>query len=887
MTEQGDQTVYLKDYLPPAYLVDQAELFFDLGEESVQVRSKLSLRRNPASSAPAGTVVLQGQDLVLEELRLDGQPLPPDRYRIEGENLIIEQVPEAFELESRVAIRPQDNTALEGLYKSKEIFCTQCEAEGFRKITFFPDRPDVMTRITTTIAADKKRYPVLLSNGNPSPVLDLGDGRHQVTWRDPHPKPCYLFALVAGPLGCIEDIFVCGSGRKVQLRIYVEPHNLDKCRHAMNSLKKAMRWEEEVYNLEYDLDTYLIVAVDDFNMGAMENKGLNIFNSKYVLARPETATDADYQAIEEVVAHEYFHNWTGNRVTCRDWFQLSLKEGLTVFRDQEFSADQVSRAIKRIHDVRELRTSQFAEDAGPLAHSVRPDDYQEINNFYTATVYNKGAELVRMLHTLAGPERFRQGVRHYLRRHDGQAATVEDFVRAIEEVSGLMLRQFMRWYSQAGTPVVSVTGSYSADQAVYEMTVEQRCPATPGQSRKEPFHIPVMVALFGPDGREMPLKLEGDQAVEAPLERVLQLRQKKERFRFVEVAENPVPSLLRGFSAPVRLIDHLDDRQRAFLLQHDRDPFNRWEAGQQLACRVILDLVAGPTTGESGATLPDGLVEGFRRILLDDGLDKGLAAEILSLPSELFLAEQVEEVDVEGIYRARQAVRRQLAVELKQELMAAWEKNRETGPYDAGPMSVGRRSLKNLCLSYLAAMDEPGTSRLLIDSFREAGNMTDRLAALSLLADCVVCEREAALADFYRQAGGDPLVLDKWFAVQARSKLPDTLERVRSLALHPDFCFHNPNRVRSLFGVFSRANPLRFHGADGEGYAFLGEQVMRIDPANPQLAAWLAGAFSAWRRYDHKRRELMRSQLLRIQSAPNLSRDLSEVVSKALQESFG
>jgi aminopeptidase N len=883
MNEAGCKTVHLKDYAAPTFLVNRTELHFELGDAFTQVRAKLEFRRNPAAETAEGPLVLEGQGLDLRELRLDGRLLGPDGYVADEESLTINKVPDEFVLESVVRIRPQDNTALEGLYLSSGIFCTQCEAQGFRKITYFPDRPDVLSRFSTTIVADRERCPVLLSNGNPVVRKELGDGRHLVSWEDPFAKPSYLFALVAGRLECLEDRFVTSSGRSIVLQIFVEKHNLDKCHHAMHSLKKAMRWDENVFGLEYDLDIFMIVAVDDFNMGAMENKGLNIFNSKYVLAKPDTATDADYQAIEEVIAHEYFHNWTGNRVTCRDWFQLSLKEGLTVFRDQEFSADQVSRSIKRIQDVRNLRTVQFAEDAGPLAHSVRPASYQEINNFYTATVYYKGAEVVRMIQNLLGPDLFRQGVRRYLRDHDGQAATVEDFLQAMEDVSGRSLQQFRLWYSQAGTPVLRVKGCHDPEGATYELQVEQYCPATPGQMEKKPFHIPLVVALLDPVGNELPLRLEDEKCGGEVLARVLEVTSERQVFRFGGVRERPVPSLPRGFSAPVRVEDDLGDKERGFLLQFDRDPFSRWEAGQQLAGRAILELVPQHPDPTGGTPLPDGLVAGFRKILQDEGMDKGLAAEILSLPSEQYLAELMKEIDVEGIYLARECVRRQLAGSLQKEFLAAWHKNRETGPYDAEPRSVARRSLKNLCLSYLSALDGAGFRQELLASYRDAGNMTDRLGALNLLVDCDIPERDEVLDDFFRRAKGDALVLDKWFAMQARSRLPFTLAKVRELISHPDFNYRNPNRVRSLLGVFSRGNPLRFHAEDGSGYAFLTGQILLIDRDNPQLAARLAEVFGSWSRYDRQRREHMRNQLLSIKSRPELSRDLSEVVFRSLE----
>ncbi len=874
------ETIYLKDYASPAYQVDSVELCFELGEERTQVVSRLALRRQPGV-AKEQPLVLDGVNLQLEQLHLDGLPLQKGDFVCNDENLTIHQVPEVFLLETTVTLRPQDNTALEGLYRSGNIFCTQCEPEGFRKITYFPDRPDVMSRFTTTIVADSQRYPVLLSNGNCIERQTLADGRHSATWQDPFAKPSYLFALVGGDLGCVEDRFTTCSGRVVTLQIYVEKHNLGKCDHAMQALKKAMRWDEETYGLEYDLDIFMIVAVDDFNMGAMENKGLNIFNSKYVLAHPETATDADFQAIEEVIAHEYFHNWTGNRVTCRDWFQLSLKEGLTVFRDQHFSADQVSRAVKRIEDVCVLRTHQFAEDAGPLAHAVRPEHYQEINNFYTATVYNKGAELVRMLQTMLGPAEFVQGVQCYLQRHDGQAATVENFLTAMAENSNLDLQQFQLWYRQAGTPQVTVTSAYSAAKQSLELTFEQHCPATPGQPTKQPLHIPCRLSLLDAKGRPLPLQLSDAQVETGKEEMVLHLRQEKETLSFVNLPQPPRVSLFRQFSAPVSVVSDESSDALAFLLGHDSDPFNRWNAGQSLVERIIFQEVKQQKGKETARDL-NLLTEGFAAILQDDSLDPGLAAKLLELPSELYLGQQMQEIDVEGIHVARERVRQHLAITLQKSLQAVWTACENVGPYSVEPEAVGQRSLKNRCLYYLYAADTEETCALVSDSYRSANNMTDRIAALALLSDDSGSLRQQWLDDFYTRAANDPLVLDKWFALQARSQRSDTLQVVRELMGHAAYQPRNPNRVRALLGTFSRANPLRFHAADGSGYDLIAEQILALDPVNPQLAGFLAGGFSSWRRYEKGRSKHMQQQLQRIVAAPSLSRDLTEIVTKIL-----
>jgi aminopeptidase N len=666
----------------------------------------------------------------------------------------------------------------------------------------------------------------------------------------------------------------------VRLQIWVEERNRDKCDHAMRSLHKAMRWDEETFGLEYDLDIYMIVAVDHFNMGAMENKGLNVFNSKYVLASPETATDADYQAIEEVIGHEYFHNWTGNRVTCRDWFQLSLKEGLTVFRDQEFAADMTSRAVKRIDDVRVLRNAQFPEDAGPMAHPVRPESYVEINNFYTATVYNKGAEVIRMYQALLGRDGFRRGLELYLRRHDGQAVTIEDFLAAMADANGADLSQFMRWYTQAGTPLVRVRREWDEGAKTLTLVARQSCPPTPGQQEKEPFHIPLAMGLLGRDGRDLPLRLEGEEREGGPT-RVLDLRQREETFRFAGLPEAPVPSLLRGFSAPVRLETDLTEEETAFLFARDSDPFNRWEAGQQLAVRMLLRLYEGLQQGRTAAVDPL-FGDAFRRALLDRQADPALLAQALSLPTETYLAEQVTAADPERIHQAREAVRRQLAAGLREEFLSVYREHEDTGPYGIDPAAVGRRSLKNLCLAYLMVPADAEACALCLRQFREGANMTDVLAALGALANADVPERPAVLDAFYRRWEQDTLVVDKWFTLQATSRLPGTLDEVRRLTQHSAFTLKNPNRVRSLVGAFASGNPARFHAGDGGGYRFLADQVLALDPLNPQVAARMVTPLSRWHRYDPGRQEKMRTELERIAAAASLSRDVYEIVSKSL-----
>jgi len=875
--DASPRATLLRDYQPPAYLIDAVALRFDLRERATRVRSRLALRRNPAAPQAAGSALrLHGECLSLRAIAIDGRPLEGAEYAVDAESMTLFAPPEAFVLETEAEIVPEDNTALEGLYLSGGMYCTQCEAEGFRKITWFLDRPDVMARFTTTIEADQAHFPVLLSNGNPVAAGPLDGGRHYVTWEDPFPKPSYLFALVAGDLRAIEDRYTTASGREVALRIYVEPQNVDKCAHAMRSLKMAMRWDEEVYGREYDLDIYMIVAVGDFNMGAMENKGLNVFNAKFVLARPETATDRDFQGIEGVIAHEYFHNWTGNRITCRDWFQLSLKEGLTVFRDQEFSADMGSRGVKRIEDVRLLRAHQFAEDAGPMAHPVRPDSYIEINNFYTMTVYQKGAEVVRMQANLLGPALFRRATDLYFARHDGQAVTTDDFVRCMEDASGRDLAQFRRWYTQAGTPEVEVSEAYDAAERTYTLALRQSCPPTPGQQVKAPFHIPVAVGLLGTDGHDLPLRLEGETAAGGTT-RVLELREAAQAFRFVDIAARPVPSLLRGFSAPVKLRFDCADDALMFQMAHDGDGFNRWDAAQTLAQRVILARVGAPET-----PLPEGFVAAFRKALTDPAADRALIAEVLTLPAESYLGDQLPQVDVDGIHAAREAVKGGLAAALRADLLQAYRTLTDDGPYDIGPAAIARRSLRNVALAYLMHAPDGESAGLCLAQYRAVHNMTDVIAALALLADSDRAEREAVLADFRARWADDPLVLDKWFSVQAAARGADTLGRVVALMGDPAFSIRNPNKVRALIGAFA-GNVARFHARDGSGYAFLVDRVLELDPLNPQIAARMLRAMARWRRYDPGRQALMRRELERVAAAPGLSKDSYEVAAKSLE----
>ncbi|HVG82245.1 MAG TPA: aminopeptidase N [Methylomirabilota bacterium] len=880
MSSTSPQPIRREDYRVPDFLIDEVDLDFDLRDDGTTVRSRLMVRRNPAARDGSAPLSLDGEELGLTSVAIDGKPLGPDHYRLEAERLVIPEVPDRFELAVTTEIQPHKNSALSGLYVSGGNYCTQCEAEGFRRITFFADRPDVMARYTTRIAADKARYPVLLANGNPDGAGDLPGGRHWARWVDPFPKPSYLFALVAGDLKALEDRFTTRSGREVTLRIFARAEDLDKCGHAMASLKKAMRWDEEVYGREYDLDLFMIVAVSDFNFGAMENKGLNIFNTKYVLAKPETATDADYLAIEGVVAHEYFHNWTGNRITCRDWFQLSLKEGLTVFRDQEFSSDMNSRAVKRIADVRRLRAAQFPEDAGPTAHPVRPDSYIAIDNFYTPTVYEKGAEVIRMMHTLLGPEGFRAGMDLYFERHDGQAVTCEDFVKAMEDASGADLRQFRLWYAQAGTPEIEVKERWDEAAKALELTVRQTVPPTPGQPDKEPMAIPLALGLIDRRGADLRVRLEGENAgVEGT--RVLPLRKAEERFRFAGLAERPAPSLLRGFSAPARLKPLGRDRLM-FLFAKDSDPFARWEAGQQLAASLLTEM-AQLWRGGGDPAFDPGFIEAIAATLTDGKLDPAFRAEAIALPSEAFLADQMEVADPEAIFMAREGARRAIAARLSPLLMEAYEANREQGPYRVDPQSVGRRALKNAVLSYLAAPGgAPQGLELATRQYRTGGNMTDVLAALALLADRPEPERQTAFADFYERWRDEALVIDKWFALQAMSRLPDTIERVRALLGHPAFTYGTPNRVYALIANFGAANPVRFHSQDGSGYRFLADQVLVLDPRNPQVASRIVTPLARWRRQAPERQELMKAELRRILATRRLSKHTYEIASKGL-----
>ena len=874
MSASRPQTIRLRDYRPPAYLVDDVQLHVDLTGGSARVEATLEVRRNPAASGDE-PLRLDAEFLELESLHLDGAALDPGSRRDPDGALLIPEAPAHCRVQTVSRFQPAENTALSGLYRSGGMYCTQCEAEGFRRITPYPDRPDVLAPFTTTVVANRDECPVLLSNGDCIEQGELAGNRHYTVWHDPFPKPAYLFALVAGDLACQEERFVTASGREVALRFYTEPGNAGRTEHALASLKRAMRWDEQQYGLEYDLDTYMVVAVGDFNMGAMENKGLNIFNTQFVLASPDTATDADYEGVEAVIGHEYFHNWTGNRVTCRDWFQLSLKEGLTVFREHQFSEAMTSPAVQRIGQVRMLRSAQFPEDAGPMAHPVRPESYVEINNFYTATVYVKGAEVIRMYHTLLREATFRRGVQRYLAEHDGEAATIEDFLNAMEAESGRDLQQFSLWYSQAGTPQVAIRDTYDAEQGTYTLHCRQSVPATPDQPDKDPMHIPLAVGLIGPDGAPLAARLPEESAGSART-RVLELREQEQTFTFHDCAARPVPSLLRGYSAPVSLDYPYGDDDLAFLLAHDEDPFTRWEAGQQLALRVLLDEARG-TPREGGL---ERLETAFRTSLEAPGADPALVAEALTLPGETYLAEQMDVVDPQALHDARQRVRAALGSALEGHWLALHDQ-RASGPWRYDPEEAAHRRLRNLALAYLNAADQRHLP-LALEQLERSDNLTDRLAALTVLADSPRSEAEQALDAFYGRWQSEPLVVDKWFRVQATADRADTVHRVARLTEHPDFTLDNPNRARALLGAFAQGNPAHFHTPDGSGYRLLGDHVLRLDATTPQLAARLLAPLTHWQRYEPRRRAGMREQLERIMEQDALSKDVYEVVSKSL-----
>ena len=870
--------VYRKDYKAYPWEVKQLHMHFDIGRDETIVSAEMEFEFKGDHSSDRD-IVLNGCDLKLLSICLNDRDLTANDYSIEGENLTIPDAPQNSVLKTRVRIDPSSNSALEGLYLSGEFLLTQCEAQGFRKITWFPDRPDVMTTYRVTLEADKTCFPVLLSNGNPVDQGDLPNGRHWIRWDDPFPKPSYLFALVAGDLSLVEDQFVTRSGRDVALKIYVEADNLDRCDHAMESLINAMRWDEQRFNLEYDLDIYHIVATNDFNMGAMENKSLNIFNSKYVLARPDTATDSDYQGIEGVIGHEYFHNWTGNRVTCQDWFQLTLKEGLTVFRDEEFSADMQSRAVKRIRTVRDLRSRQFPEDDGPMAHPIRPDHYMEINNFYTATVYQKGATIIRMIHTLLGEGGFQKGMKLYFSRHDGQAVSCDDFMAAMADANDANLDRFGRWYSQSGTPQVLITDHHDPSTGQYTLRLKQYTPPSHDQNKKQPLVLPFALGLLGQDGRELPLQLLGEESSVIGT-RLLVIKDEQQDYVFTNVHETPVPSLFRDYSAPVKIFYDYTPEQLATLIAHDSDAFVRWDAAQRMAENAILDQCQILSSG--GAMKVDQtLVKAFRGILSDKHADPALISEAMTLPDEDYLADQMDVVDVDGIHTARKFVCKCLAAELETLLVARYSELNDGGPYRKSPDAMARRSLRNTCLSYLIETDS--SENLARAQLEASDNMTDTLSAIRGLIFIDSPMAENALSRFEKQWTNDALVMDKWFIMQAIKPGHETVKRVKDLMNHPAFSIKNPNKVRALIGVFSMLNPTGFHAPDGSGYRFHADRVIELDGLNPQIAARMASAFNRWKRYDSNRQSLMKKELSRIALADQLSGDVSEIVNNALR----
>jgi aminopeptidase N len=877
-TEQA-VPVRLADYRPPDWLVDTVDLDVSLAPTNTVVRARLRLKPNPRATAPA-PVVLDGDELQLRAIKLDGETLAADAFVATPERLTIPQPPNrAFVLETETVLDPSANTKLMGLYRSGNVYTTQCEAEGFRRITYFPDRPDVMSVFTTRVEADKAEAPVLLANGNLIGAGDIpGSARHFAIWHDPFPKPCYLFALVGGVLGVVEDSFTTMSGRRVALKIFVEPGKEGRAEYAMGALKRAMRWDEEAFGREYDLDIFMIVAVSHFNMGAMENKGLNIFNDKAVLASYDTATDQDFMSVETIIAHEYFHNWTGNRITCRDWFQLCLKEGLTVFRDQEFTSDVRSRPVKRIADVRALRGHQFVEDAGPLAHAVRPEVYREISNFYTSTVYEKGAEVVRMLKTLLGRERFRAGMDLYFARHDGRAATVDEFIACFADAANYDLSQFMLWYRQAGTPEVVVHGNHDADARTLTLDISQTVPPTPGQPVKEPMTIPLAIGFLSPDGKEREVTLADGRKL---TNGVLTLTKAKERFVFANLPDRPVVSLNRGFSAPVKVTANLADGDLAFLAAHDTDPFNRWQAMQTLATALLIDNVAAHRAN-GPKRRADALVHALSAVLEDHALEPAFVAQALTLPSEGDIAREIgRDVDPDAIFAARRELRAEVGRKLKDALAQAYSRMVDHGPFNPDAASAGRRALKNVCLDLMATADPDGIARAHAQ-YRDADNMTDRIAALATLSHHAVPERQAALDDFYRRYEGDALIIDKWFGLQAAIPEAGTLARVKSLTAHPAFAMSNPNRVRALIGNFAQSNQTQFNRRDGEGYAFCADTVLALDAINPQVAARLMTAFRSWRALESERRDKAEAALKRVAAGASLSRDLHDIVTRTL-----
>ena len=878
MKNDTPQAIYLKDYRVPDYLITTVHLDVKLAPASTRITSTLTIKPNNSSGKNNAPLVLDGEEITLESIHLNGQSLSVDDYTLNKVSLTIPLVPqEEFTLEIETTCNPSANTSLSGLYRSSNTYCTQCEAEGFRRITYFPDRPDVLAVFTVRIEGSLIDTPVLLSNGNLVEKGNLGASRHFATWHDPYPKPSYLFALVAGKLGMVRDTFTTRSDRTVELQIFVEPGNEDRCDYAMDALKRSMKWDEERFGCEYDLDIFMIVAVSDFNMGAMENKGLNIFNDKFILARPDTATDADYANIESIIAHEYFHNWTGNRITCRDWFQLCLKEGLTVFRDQEFSADMRSRAVERISDVRRLRAQQFPEDAGPLAHPVRPTSYIEINNFYTATVYEKGAELVRMMLTLLGPEKFREAMDLYLSRHDGDAATVEDFVKVMEEASHVDLTQFRIWYQQAGTPELTVHTRFDRHNQSYTLSVTQHCAPSPGQVRKQLYHIPLRVGFVDDSGQDMRLNLDG-KTIGNDL--VLDITEHEHTFYFTNVTQRPYASILRGFSAPVKLTTNVTREDLLFLMQHDSDLFNRWEAAQTLATRLLSEATK---TGELNKAKSVQFAHALGKLFKEDGLEPAFLAQMLALPGETDLArEMASNVDPSAIYRSRLALRKTIAATLQNTFKQILDTTSLSGAYSPDAVDAGKRSLRNSALSFLALGEDNSTMEIVKQQYLSADNMTDEMAALAIVAQTDLPLRTELLDDFYSKWKQDHLVVDKWLMLNALAPFESTVAHVANLMTHEAFSLKNPNKVRALIGTFSSANPVAFNHPNGAGYDLVSQTILQLDKINPQVAARLTGVFKSWRALESGRRDKSQQALQRLVDSGDLSQDTLEIAMKSL-----
>jgi aminopeptidase N len=870
------QTIYLKDYKVSPFLIETTDLVFDLGDQQTCVTTRLVVRRNPASAEQSNSLELNSKgDVQLQWIEIDGQRLNDSDYTLSDNMLILPNLPASCVITTEVLIQPQLNTSMMGLYRSRTMFCTQCEAEGFRRITYFPDRPDIMSIFTVKIVADKANYPILLSNGNAIERADLEGGRHSITWHDPFKKPSHLFALVAGTLAVVEDSFTTVSGREIPLQIFVEEKDLDKCAHAMLSLKKSMRWDEDVYGREYDLDIFMIVAVDDFNMGAMENKGLNIFNTSAVLANPKTTTDASFLRVEGVVAHEYFHNWSGNRVNVRDWFQLSLKEGFTVFRDSQFSSDMNSPTVKRIEDVSFLRTHQFAEDGGPMSHQVQPDAYMEINNFYTLTVYEKGSEIVRMYHTLLGAKTFRKGSDLYFDRHDGEAVTIEQFVAAMEDASGRDLTQFRRWYKQSGTPVLKVRSEYDATAKTYKLNFDQSCPPTPGQTKKLPFVIPVKLGLVSDDGVDIQLNSAGETEI------IIEITKPHHQLVFENIDAEPVPSLLRGLSAPVKLDYPYSTEQLAHLMANDSDGFNRWDASQTLSLTVLNQLMHD-SLHDRPMVLDGELVEAYKALLSDESLDSAMVALMLQLPTEALLHEEADTIHIAAIHDARSFLRTALAGCLAVELETIYERHNTQQAYAPNVEQMGNRSLKNAALGYLMLVDSG--VELAWAQFQNADNMTDQSAALSALVNCPAAADYAAkaLALFLEEFKDEALAMNVWLQIQAANSQPNALSRVKVLLEHSAFSMTNPNKIRSLIGGFANANHVNFHASDGSGYVFLTEQILALNTVNPQIAARLVTPLTRWKKFSEPNRKLMRDALQNIANEPNLVKDVYEIATKSL-----